>query len=164
MIKCNGHYEDFGGKTDSKDSCIEDTVSREAAEESNFILDEDEILDIIKNQTGAYASISKYIVFFVKTDKDYKSEDFGKREYYENVPRTVEWISYDDMNNVEFIRDKLHMRLKFQYFFQRVMHIHATNKKYIVTTEKTRKKGQKVAPKLKCKTSAIRQAIYRFVD
>ena len=48
MIKANGKYEDFGGKTDRNDKSIEETVAREAEEESNGIFRKEDVMNMIK--------------------------------------------------------------------------------------------------------------------
>ena len=48
MIYCDKKYEDFGGKTDKIDTCIEDTIAREAEEESNKIFKKSNVYNIIK--------------------------------------------------------------------------------------------------------------------
>jgi len=47
MIHSNNKYEDFGGRTDNHDKNIEETIAREAEEESNKILDKKSILNEI---------------------------------------------------------------------------------------------------------------------
>lgn len=123
MIKCNGRYEDFGGKTDKTDDYIETTVAREAFEESNGILKQEEIYEEIVFKEPAYFQKSKYVVYFIETKKNYKVEDFGTMEYYEKVPRTVEWVPIENFSDPEFIRNKLHYRLRFKNFFDKIEQI-----------------------------------------
>lgn len=123
MIKYRGRYEDFGGKTDACDTCIEDTVAREADEESNGIFKKKEILRILKKKVGTYCRHSKYIVYICKSNKNFNPEDFGEREYHDNIPRTVEWIPYKKLIDKDFIKQNLHIRLRFKYFFRRINNI-----------------------------------------
>ncbi len=123
MIKAWGKYEDFGGKTDIVDESIEETICREADEESNGILPMNEMLDLIKNEEPVYYHKSKYMVYIVKTNKSYKSEDFGDWEIHDGIPRTVEWIKLSQLLDKKFIKDNLHIRLKFLYFYKRLRQI-----------------------------------------
>ena len=90
MIKYKGRYEDFGGKTDLVDGCINDTVVREADEESNGILSKKKMKVKVDKAKPVYCNWSKYLVYIVKTSKDYKPHLFGDRELHDNIPRTVE--------------------------------------------------------------------------
>ena len=128
MIKCRGRYEDFGGCTDAQDTCIQDTVSREACEESNEIFEQDVVFDEIKKTCGTYYSKSKYVVYLVKTDIDYNVDDFGDKEIHDNIERTVEWVPYSSLKNKEFIRNNLHFRLMFYHFFAAIDKIYKDNK------------------------------------
>lgn len=123
MIKCCGKYEDFGGKTDSQDNSIIDTVSREAEEESNGIFKKKRVKGLIKNRPGSYCKHSKYIVYVCKAKRDYDPAEFGEKEYHDNIERTVEWIPYTDLVSDDFIKNYLHTRLRFKYFFSRINNI-----------------------------------------
>ena len=122
MINCRNFYEDFGGKTDGKDKTIINTIAREANEESNRIFNENELLTYLKNNTGIYNKSSKYIVFFIKTDKGYNPKEFGDIELFENIERTVEWVSYKQLQEL-INQKKLHIRLKFKEFFNKIKEI-----------------------------------------
>lgn len=132
MIKNNNCYEDFGGKTDIVDKCIEDTVSREAEEESNGIFIKRDIarhvntIETLLNPLTcmvSYTKQSKYVVFLIKTTKNYNPADFGDREYHDNIPRTVEWVSASKLLDSMFVRTNLHVRLKFDNFFDTIKNI-----------------------------------------
>lgn len=118
LINCNNIYEDFGGKTDEKDKNIIYTIIREACEESNRIFDENELLTQIKNKSGIYNKTSKYIIYFLKTEKEYEPIEFGDVELFESIERTVEWISISKLKG-----KKLHIRLKFKDFFDKLQEI-----------------------------------------
>ena len=124
MIKYMGNYEDFGGKTDKVDNCIEDTVAREADEESNGIFNQREVFKILKSRSGTYCKHSKYIVYVCKTCKKYNPVDFGDREYHDDIERTVEWVPYSNLIDKKFIKEYLHIRLRFKYFFLRINNIY----------------------------------------
>ena len=119
LIKCNNVYEDFGGKTDKVDESFEDTIAREAREESNGIFEEDEILMEICEKNLAYYKKSKYIVSLLETKKEYDPTDFGDIEHHTNIKRTVEWVDYDDI----ITKNNLHIRLKFDNFCKKIENI-----------------------------------------
>ncbi len=123
MIKAWGKYEDFGGRTDLVDTSIEDTICREADEESNGILPMDEMLNIIKNEEPVYCSKSKYMVYIIKTAKYYNTEHFGDWEIHDGIPRTVEWVKLSNLLYKKFIKTSLHIRLKFVFFFKKIRSI-----------------------------------------
>ena len=120
MINNRDKYEDFGGKTDPKDSNYEETVAREVEEESNNIFKKTDILKKIKNMVPIYTKHSKYLLYFIEIDKLLDPVKFGDCEIYENFPRTVEWISVFDLKNPKFIKEKLNFRLRFKEFFDKV--------------------------------------------
>ena len=112
MIKCFEKYEDFGGKTEINDIDIISTICREVEEESNFIFKKDNLSKRIKGLKPLYTKNSKYLIYLCKLtdDEDYDTEIFGDKEIYENIPRTVEWISYKELCTSDFIKNKLHFR------------------------------------------------------
>ena len=127
MIKYNGKYEDFGGRTDMIDKCYQDTVLREAEEESNGILNLMHTYDLVMNSKPVYSKQSKYVTYLVKTDNDYDPNDFSDREYHDNISRTVEWVSHSTLIDKKFTINKLHNRLLFKKFFDKLKSIHKTN-------------------------------------
>jgi len=129
LIKCNNKYEDFGGKTDPQDTCIEETVAREAEEESNKIFSKCDILKNINKIDAVYSKCSKYLIYFIRTDTDYRPEDFGTIEIFEQIPRTVEWVPYSRMKRNKFSKKNLHIRLLFNDFFKKIYDINTSLKK-----------------------------------
>ena len=128
LIKCNNKYEDFGGRTDMCDKCIEDTVAREAEEESNKIFKKKDVYKKIvdpsfSNNKKLYTKYSKYIVYLIETNKNYDPIKFGTMELHDNIPRTVEWISYSTITDKEFIKTKLHFRLKYKALLDAIISI-----------------------------------------
>lgn len=114
MINIDGTYEDFGGKTDACDKSIEDTISREAEEESNNIFTHKQIYDLLQDPSHkrVYVKRAKYLVYIIKTDEKYNPQDFGDTEVHDNKYRTVEWIPQSTLTDPEFVKSKLHARLK----------------------------------------------------
>jgi 8-oxo-dGTP pyrophosphatase MutT (NUDIX family) len=84
--------EPFGGKSDEKDTDIQDIAIREAREESNGILQftKDQLTNCV------YFPASKYLLFFVDIN-DCDPEQFGTKELHDNIPRTVQWLTYDEI-------------------------------------------------------------------
>lgn len=120
LIKNRNKYEDFGGKTDSVDSCYQDTVAREVEEESNGYFKKDYILKEIKNKQPIYTKNSKYIIYFIELNEYIDPTIFGDKEIYENIPRTVEWVRAIDLKKSKFIRSSLNFRLRFKDFFDKI--------------------------------------------
>ena len=106
MINTNGKYEDFGGQTDLEDDDLVDTVSRETEEESNGIFSKAFIKNKIKDTEPIYIKNCKYMLYIVEIDKYYDPKDFGDKEIYEDIDRTIEWVSFDD-----FTHKRLNFRL-----------------------------------------------------
>jgi len=130
MIKSRGKYEDFGGKTEKVDTCIEDTVSREVDEESNSIFKKSDVKKCLEKNSPIYTNNSKYLLYFYELDNDdYTSEMFGDKEIYENIPRTVEWVSYLQLKDTTFVKKFLNYRLKFRAFFTKVNELQKTIEK-----------------------------------
>jgi len=123
MIKTRGKYEDFGGRTDIVDNSIDDTICREADEESNGILKTTEVRELIKDQKPIYTSESKYLIYIIKTPNQYNPIDFGTTELHDGIARTVEWIKLSKLLDRKFINKSLHVRLIFKLFFEHIRSI-----------------------------------------
>ncbi|AYV83894.1 MAG: nucleolar GTP-binding protein 1 [Hyperionvirus sp.] len=87
--------EPAGGKTDEKDKDILDTAIREAHEELNGVIQTSK--DALTE--SVYCKPNKYIVFFVAITSMIAEETFGDREIYEDIPRKVKWLTYDEIAN-----------------------------------------------------------------
>jgi len=126
MINCNNRYEDFGGKTDHVDCCVEDTIAREVYEESNYIFEKDIMISKLKKRKPIYTKNSKYLLYLCKLKKKecYDASIFGDKEIHENIPRTIEWIPYHTLLQLRFLKNKLNFRLKSQVFFRRIEKLH----------------------------------------
>jgi 8-oxo-dGTP pyrophosphatase MutT (NUDIX family) len=114
LIKCKERYEDFGGKVDNNDENVYETISREAAEESNYKLDRESIKERLENNNPIYVEHGKYLLYIIEANEDEKlllSNDFGDKETYENVDRTVEWLSKDKYLNDVTLNPRLKHKL-----------------------------------------------------
>lgn len=119
MIKnhISNKYEDFGGKTDSQDKTIYDTIAREVEEESNNIFDKDHIINKIKQNHHAHFCFGKYLLYLVELDEYVDPTKFGDLEIHDNLPRTVEWIPISDILSKKFRNGCLHLRLRHKVFY-----------------------------------------------
>jgi len=97
-------HEDIGGKTDTCDKDIYDTISREVSEETNKVIDQEVIREQIKNGTPLYVPFSKYLIYLVEANEDQlklKSDDFGDEETHDSIKRKIYWIKIQN-----FIHDR----------------------------------------------------------
>lgn len=89
-------YEDIGGKSDEKDKCINDTISRETAEETNSIITEEIIKEHLnKDNHSIYLKKGKYYLLLVEANKtiiDINRRTFGKEEILSGKLRQFHWI------------------------------------------------------------------------
>jgi hypothetical protein len=109
LINTRNNYEDFGGRTDSQDQSIIETVSREVEEESNELFSKKMILDKMKNAHTEYIKHCKYILYFVELTDFIDPKLFGDREIHDNFDRTVEWVKLDQL-----LENKLNLKLNFR--------------------------------------------------
>jgi hypothetical protein len=120
LIDSRGNYEDFGGRSDDTDETIFDVVSREAHEESNYILNKDTIKERLMTAKSAYTSHSKYIIYVINANNEESkltSKIFGEKEIHDNIPRKVKWVPMEVFMKPEIIKYKVSKRLKNKYFF-----------------------------------------------
>jgi len=111
LIYSRNNYEDFGGCTDEQDKNIIDTVSREVNEESNGIFKVDDIKEKIKDINPLYIKHCKYALYCVELIDNYNPKDFGGKEIHDNIKRKVEWVSFDNFSDNDFVA-KLNFRLR----------------------------------------------------
>lgn len=114
----NTNHEDLGGRVDSDDKNILDTVLREVAEESNYELPYDKMKPYAKSGTQLYSRNSKYVLYMVCADDfDWVNDlDFGDMELHDQIPRTIRWI--DNHEFTTLIRaKKVNWRLLFRGFY-----------------------------------------------
>lgn len=124
LIKSNNKYEDFGGKTDNSDQSICETIAREVEEESNKIFKKKNILKRIEKCTDyIYSSISKYLIYVIELSEEESNidvNDFGEKEYHDNILRTVEYISLKEFMDKDF-QSKLNFRIRNYSLFNKLM-------------------------------------------
>ncbi|AYV84088.1 MAG: hypothetical protein Hyperionvirus17_8 [Hyperionvirus sp.] len=116
-------YEDLGGTAENTDTDINHTVAREVEEESNKLISQKSILERIKNQKFIFSKTSKYILYILPatpTEASLTTEDFGTKEFHDNIPRTVHWIPFDEFINPATIKNKLNFRLKNRKIFEQL--------------------------------------------
>jgi hypothetical protein len=130
MIESRGFFEDFGGRVDDADQSVEETVQREADEESNGLIDRKSVKDRLTGEP-IYMEKCKYVVHIIKaTDAEncLTTEDFGDTEIHDNLKRKVKWISLDTFLLPEIIKYKLNFRLKSKALFDRLKEIREEKK------------------------------------
>lgn len=118
-------YEDFGGKVEPSDSSWSDILLREAIEESNGVLNRDELHTRLSNNSTKifYHDRSKYLFALVEANARESAllgHEFGDKEIdngYE-IQRHVKWLN---ANDVAFRwRTHLHIRLRIPGVFNRI--------------------------------------------
>jgi len=121
MIKKDGAYEDFGGKTDEVDKTILETIAREVDEESNHIFKKEEILRRLNtpctSRDWVYSKGGKYLVHFIELTEEESRIDpaeFGCEEIHDGIQRTVEYVRFTAKN--QFGDIDLHCRLTCKHF------------------------------------------------
>jgi len=113
LKKQNNKYEFLGGKTDNRDKSLFITAIREAQEESNnLILGYREpcqekiikyILDTNKDYVYWYPNKEyRFGLFFIKLEEHMEKNPqfYGNREIYEDIERTLDWISINRINEI----------------------------------------------------------------
>lgn len=131
LVNSRGGYEDLGGMIDEEDEDIYDTVSREAYEESNYLLSEKTIKKRLLNAPHIYNKKCKYVVFLIeasKKEKKLKKDDFGDREIHDDINRTVKWISLSTFLSDNVVKHKLNWRLKYFPLFKKLNELNNDNK------------------------------------
>ncbi len=108
------------------DETVHDIISREAYEESNYLLDKDSIKKRLAESSSVYIPHSKYIVYLVKAtdiESKLKTDDFGDKEIHDDIPRQVKWIPLTTFLNPNIIKHKVAMRLKHKNLFDMVKNL-----------------------------------------
>lgn len=117
-------YEDFGGKIEPSDSTWKDILLREAVEESNGVLNRDELEIRLQSENAKifYHERSKYLFAVIEAnprESALQGFEFGDTEVdngYE-IKRVVKWLN---ANDVSFRwRTHLHIRLRIPGVFNR---------------------------------------------
>jgi hypothetical protein len=115
LIDSIRNFEDLGGKTSESDKNIFETVTREAFEESNEILNKIKIRTRIKKAEYVYTKKNKYIVYIIKAtnnEKNLVSKEFGNKEYHDNIIRKIKWVNFNYLKKKEIFNNKLNWRIK----------------------------------------------------
>ena len=111
LIKYNGYYEDIGGIIKKTDNDIYNIILREIEDTNN-------IKNKLKISPYIYTKKSKYILFLIKIEEN---------EEMFNIKKPVNWISFNEINNDNFIKHKLHYRLRNKLLFDKLKSIKYTN-------------------------------------
>ena len=105
----NNRYEDIGGKTDSIDKTIFDTISREVHEETNGLFNSNVVANQLYKHKENGVVNGKYLLFVIKAnsyERKCTSEEFSDHETLYDIPRTMHWISLKCLSHIH-----LHPRL-----------------------------------------------------
>ncbi len=90
-------YEDIGGKTDTHDTCINDTSIRETIEETNNVITKEILIKYFdRDNKYIYLEKSKYCLVLIKADADIINIDrrlFGKEDITSGKKRQFFWIN-----------------------------------------------------------------------
>lgn len=93
------NYDDFGGTVNEEDLTVFDTMCREVSEETNNVITETYMKNILKEKKYAsfYNEFCKYFFIVVSVEENFHSDTnkFGKLEETDNIARTINWIKYD---------------------------------------------------------------------
>jgi 8-oxo-dGTP pyrophosphatase MutT (NUDIX family) len=93
--------DDLGGKIDEQDATIYDAIIREALEETNHVISDTEMRQLVTNQKNKhfYNKQSKYYLILVKVDNHFYPDTkvFGQQEEHDQILRTISWYKFDDV-------------------------------------------------------------------
>jgi hypothetical protein len=91
--------DDFGGKISLNDKDIFQAAVRKTASETNNIINDEEIADLISDNTCTtfYNKRSKYFMYLIEVNENYICDTslFGDADETENIKRTIKWYEYD---------------------------------------------------------------------
>lgn len=123
VIENNGKYEDIGGKIDADDSNIFSAVAREVQEETNSQIEADSIIERLENADYIYVAGSKYVIYIVEasdSEKKLRKKDFGDREEHDDFPRTIGWLSREELTKPAVITCKMNWRIRTKTLFDKL--------------------------------------------
>lgn len=93
-------YDDFGGMVDNNDESVYETIWREVEEETNGIINKNEMQKILKSKqyTQFYTEFCKYFFIAVNVEENYNVDThaFGTIEKTDQILRTINWIKYEE--------------------------------------------------------------------
>lgn len=134
----DGKLEDFGGKTDVKDTSIQKTIYREVDEETNGEITQKNITRLIKSPLSAsfYTSRSKYFMYLTIVDENFfpNTEVFGSIENHTGRKRTIQWYKFKDVMENNTLAERLR--------FNRWLIKHLTDLSPIVAEPTNEPKGE----------------------
>ena len=98
-------HEDIGGKTDTEDIDIIDTISREVSEETNKVIDRNIVREQIKKGKPLYVPFSKYLIYLVEANEEQtklKPSAFGDEELHDSIKRKIYWVKVQNFMNDKY--------------------------------------------------------------
>ncbi len=107
-----GGFQDLGGKVEEGDTTVLDTIAREAYEETNGLLDKEDLKSRLSSDERDYYYVahSKYLFTILDaTEKEgaLDEEAFGSKEEGQGYERRIKWIPVADLK-IENIFCRLH--------------------------------------------------------
>jgi hypothetical protein len=94
--------DDFGGRVDLADTCVDDCIIRETIEESNNQINDEIMKKLLQVEHRTfYNPKSKYYSVLIKVDAAFFPDGriFGDLEITDNIKRTINWYKYSDIKN-----------------------------------------------------------------
>jgi 8-oxo-dGTP pyrophosphatase MutT (NUDIX family) len=107
-----GGFQDLGGKVEVGDTTVLDTIAREASEETNGLLDKEDLKSRLSTDEKEYYYVahSKYLFTILPaTEKESVLEEgaFGSKEEGQGYERLIKWIPAADLK-IENMFCRLH--------------------------------------------------------
>lgn len=125
LIHSDRGYEDIGGKCDTTDKDIIDTIIRETSEETNNMINltRSRFIDCeyIITQSSKYCI---YLIPALSCELKLDSKSFGTYENHDKIKRTIDWIKIIDFIDYAFMKFNLNPRLfnlKINVFFNNLI-------------------------------------------
>jgi hypothetical protein len=91
-------YEDVGGKVESYDKTVYDTVIRETLEETNGVITADDISEIFHTKNVYYDRKGGYLLFCIPATRKYRLKEFGHVELSNGRKRKFRWMQVPQLN------------------------------------------------------------------
>jgi 8-oxo-dGTP pyrophosphatase MutT (NUDIX family) len=116
-----GGFQDLGGKVDECDATVLDTITREASEETNGLLDKEDLKSRLSIEEKYYYYIphSKYLfTVLIATEKEaaLEAEAFGSKEEGQGHERRILWVPIAELSS-----ENLFCRLHAPQFLRELM-------------------------------------------
>lgn len=95
--------DDFGGRVDIIDDTIYNTIIRETTEETNNVINEKIMLNLIGDNKyrSFYNHYSKYFMIVIEVSNNFFNDTsvFGIFEKTDKISRTINWMKYSEIKH-----------------------------------------------------------------